>query len=176
MRLITAALTFLSLTTLAVFVKANDAPKRSPELHVLDHFVGDWDVEAVIQPTDGEKVSYKVISRRSWSRSGGFIRFEDEQPTGQPEFHMLWTYDAEAKNYPAAGMNGPSSFELTGTWDEATKTMTSRVTYPDGNRLVAAHRFVTKDRAEASGKITNSDGEVVVKLSWNQTRRKAEAE
>ena len=64
---------------------------------------------------------------------------------------MPWTYEAEAKNYPAEGLLGPSRFQQTGTWDEATKTMTSRITYPDGNRLLATHRFVTKERAEASG-------------------------
>ena len=176
MRHLLITLTLLAAASCTAVPKADDAPKRSPELQVLNHFIGVWDVQYVGTPSDGEKTSYKVVSRRTWSRGGTSIRFEDDQPSGQPEFHMLQTYDAEAKNYPAAGMHGPSRFELTGTWDEGTKTMTSRVTYPDGNRLVATHRFITKDRAESSGVITNSDGKTVMRMSWNQTRRKAEAE
>jgi len=154
-------------------VKADDAPKRSPELEVLSHYVGTWDVEVALELMDGEKRSKKRVSRTTWSLGGGFIRIEDERPHGEPEFHQVWTYDSKAKNYPAVGMRGPSSFEMTGTWDEATKTMTSRAMLPNGNRLVMVHRFVSKDRAEATSTFTNSNGDVVYKIMHNHTRRKA---
>ena len=61
---------------------------------------------------------------------------------------------------------------VTGTWDEDTKTMHFLIKWIDQKTTYkGTHRFVRNDYAEASGTITNADGEVVLTLSFKQTRR-----
>ena len=174
MRLIATTLTFLAVTTLASVVKADDAPKRSAELQVLDRFVGTWDIKVTVKPAGDAETTYKAISTRSWSQRGTFIHFDDpnfERPD-EPEFQMLLTYDPEARNYPGVMMMGPSRSQITGTWDEMTKMMSFKATLPDGNKLKSTHRFIDENHADPSGVITTPDGKVILELSWKQTRRK----
>lgn len=154
---------------------ADDNTQRAPEFQVLDHFVGNWDLQVTETLSGGEPASYESTSIRTWSRGGGFIRFEDVAK-GRPETHILMTYDPEEKNYPAVFMSGPSRFNLTGTWDESTRVMSFTGTLPDGNRLSSTHRFVSKTKAEVSAVITNPDGEVVAKVSHTQTRSEKSSE
>ena len=178
MRLITITLTVLAAATFAAVVKADDVPKRSPELQVLDRFVGTWDVHVAIKPVDGEKITFDHVSERAWSLGGTFVRLEDAnnlRRTGEKEFQLLWTYDPEAKNYPAVFMDGPNRGELTGTWDEKTTTMHWKGKSPDGSTSEGKHRFIGKDRAEPSGVFKDADGKVVMEISWPQTRRTATA-
>jgi hypothetical protein len=88
---------------------------------------------------------------------------------------MLLTYDPEARNYPGVMMQGPSRSVITGTWDEKTQTMSFTGSLADGNKLVSTHRFIDKDHAEPAGVITNAAGEVLVELSWKQTKRSDKA-
>ena len=125
---------------------ADDNKQRVPEIQVLNHFAGNWDLQVTETLSGGKPVSYESASRRTWSLGGGFIRFEDVAK-GRPETHILITYDPREKNYPAVIMSGPSRFNLTGTWDESTKVMSFTGTLPDGNQLSSTHRFVSKTKA-----------------------------
>ena len=157
------------------FAEADGAPKRSPELQVLDRLVGVWDVKVTIKPAGGGETNVEVVSRRSWSLGGTFVRLEDANNLKNPEakeFQILWTYDPVAKNYPAVLMDGPNRGELTGVWDAKTNTMHWKGKSPDGSTSEGHHRFIGKDRAEASGVFKNPDGEIVAEISWPQTRRK----
>lgn len=77
MRLTALTLTLLSATTFSGLALADEAAERSPELQVLDRFVGIWDVKVTIKPTGGETTTVDVVSHRSWSLGGTFVRFED---------------------------------------------------------------------------------------------------
>lgn len=154
---------------------ADDNTQRTPEFQVLDHFVGNWDLQVTETLIGGDPASYKSTSIRTWSLGGGFIRFEDVA-TGRPETHILMTYDPEENKYPAVFMSGPSRFNITGTWDESTRVMSFTGTLPDGNRLSSTHRFVSKSKAEVSAVITDPDGEVVAKVSHKQTRSEKSSE
>ena len=174
MRLFPITLAVLAAGTFTASAKADDEPKRSPELNVLNHFIGTWDVQFVGQPTDGDKITFKSVSRRNWSRGGQFIRFED--PPGEqqdnPEFHMLLTYDSKANKYPGVIMMGPARSDITGTWDGKSNAMSFNIKPADGTVVTVTHRFVAEDRAEVSGEYRNSDGQLLMKASWNQSRRK----
>ena len=61
------------------FAQADDAPKRSPELQVLDHYLGVWDVKTTIKPAGGEEMTVTCISRRSWTLGGSFVQFQDTE-------------------------------------------------------------------------------------------------
>ena len=160
------------------FAQADGAPKRSPQLQVLDRFVGVWGVKATIKPVGGKEMSMTFVSQRSWTLGGTFVHFQD---TGHshpqvPEFQLLWTYDPVAKNYPAVFMDGPHhSARLIGTWDEKTKTMHWKGKMGNGVTGEGHHRFIGKDRAEASGLFRNPEGEIVSETSWAHTRRKAKS-
>lgn len=167
----------LGLMPCMAFAQAEDAPKRSTELEVLDRFVGIWDVKATIKPVGGKEMTMTFISRRSWTLGGTFVHFQD---TGHshpraPEFQLLWTYDPVAKNYPAVLMDGPHSTRLIGTWDEKTKTMHWKGKMGNGVTGEGHHRFIGKDRAEASGVFRNPEGEIVTETSWAHSRRKAKS-
>ena len=77
MRLLTTTLTFLAVATLAAAAKADDTPKRSPELQVLDRFIGTWDIKVTVKPAGEEAASFDAVSFRRWSRGGSFVVFED---------------------------------------------------------------------------------------------------
>ena len=61
------------------FAQADDAPKRSPELQVLDHYLCAWDVKTTIKPAGGEEMTNDFVSHRSWSHGGSFVQFQDTE-------------------------------------------------------------------------------------------------
>ncbi len=149
---------------------AQDQKPESEELNVLEHFAGTWEIDLRVKPVGGEEFKSEVISHRSWSKGGSFIRFEEPATVAGPEFQMLMTYDPKYGNYPGVMMSGPLQMEITGTWDEKSKTMSFESTSPDGNLWTSTHKFVGKDRAEARGVVKSPDDELVMEISWNQTR------
>ena len=158
----------------AIESSSEDGSKRSKEFQVLQQFLGTWDIINVVSPPGVESIKQKVVSRRTQSQGGKFIRFDDEMVDGGPEFHMLLTYDPVNNNYPATAMNGTTRIAMTGTWDEETRTMTFTGTDESGTRCTSTHRFINKDKAEASGTFTDARGNVLAKISCNQQRRKPE--
>ena len=167
-------LCLLGLVPGRAFTQADGAPKRSPELQVLDRFVGVWDVKNTIKLPSGEEFTNDFVSRRSWSLGGTFLRSQDtnfSNPEAK-EFQLLWTYDPAAKNYPAVFMDGPYRGELTGVWDAKTNTMHWKGKMANGVTAEGNDRFIGKDRIEASGVFKNAAGEIVAEISWPQTRRK----
>ena len=158
----------------AAIAKADDKPKRSPELQVLDRLIGVWNVKAIIKPAGGPEIEREFVSRRRWTLGGTFLQFEDALNLSDPEakeFQLLWTYDPVARNYPAVIMEGPFRAELTGTWDAKTTTMHLKGKSSDGRTSKGYHRFIGNDRAEASAVFKDAEGKVVLEISWPQTRR-----
>ena len=88
---------------------------------------------------------------------------------------MLTTYDPVAKNYPAVMMDGPYRGELTGVWDAKTNTMHLKGKLGNGITIEGHDRFIGKDRIEGLGVFKNPDGEIVLEVSWSQTRRKVKS-
>ena len=104
------------LALLVIFVctsaaRANGTPKRSPGLQVLDRFVGTWDMQAITETAEGKKTVHEYVSMRSWSIGGKFLRTE-EPNLSHPElteYHLLFTYDPNARNYPGIFMRASQS-------------------------------------------------------------------
>jgi hypothetical protein len=61
---------------------------------------------------------------------------------------------------------------VTGTWDEATATMTWEGVDPNGYRTKGTHRIVNEDHQEWTVTATNREGKIVMDLSGKSTRRK----
>ena len=150
-------------------LSADDAPKRSEELQVLDNYVGTWDCIVTSKATANKA---NTLQERRWSRKGSFVLFESFDLTTKMESHYLMTYDPKAKVYRTCYIDASNTISLLGTWDAQTKTMSWRGKDGDDNRVSGSERFIDQDNLEWSLAFTNSDGNVVVELSAKQTRRK----
>ena len=169
MKPIATLLAVFVLSTFSLFAIADDTVKRSPELAVLDRFVGTWTSEKRVETPDGQITKRAGVETRKWSPGGGFLVFEG---AGEPEFHMLLTYNEEAKAYTGVFMFGTRRALVTGMWNEKTKTMRLRGTYDNGNTYESTGRFLDNENAEVSATIKNPDGKILLKLSWKSSRRK----
>ena len=157
-------------------MSAADPPKRSPELQVLDRFVGTWDFVVINQLIGGETVTGKTSETRTWTLGGKFVQWQNpktEKPD-EPEVQMLVTYDPATKTYPGVLMNSTSPALVTGTWDESKQTMTFSGTFADssGNKFSFTNRFTDNDHCEAAGTIRDAVGKVFLEQTQKQTRRK----
>jgi len=174
MRLIASVLTVLVISTCPNASPADDSPKRSPELQVLDRFVGTWDMEVTVKPANGEKTTFEVVSTRTWSVAGEVLRIE-EPNLNRPELreiHLLLTYDSNSGNYLGVFLSVPGRGFVTGTWNENTQTMTSRMESADGIKHTVTQRFIDKDHAEVSVVTRSAHGQVLAEIAMKQTRRK----
>jgi len=169
MRYLAISLTVLALTASPRILPADDAPKRSEELQVLDSYIGTWDCIVTNKTTAKES---NTVEERRWSRKGTFVLFENFDPTTKKESHYLMTYDPNAKAYRTCYIDDSTTISLLGTWDARTKTMTWRGKDGNDNRVSGAERFIDKDNLQWSLVFRNPDGKVVAELSGKQTRRK----
>ena len=120
MRLATTTIIALSaISQLGIAQDRGPAP-RSPELEVLDQFVGIWDLVMTTTIAGREAATSKTVSHRSWSKGSQFVIFEDP---GQTEITMLLTFDPQTKAYPGSIMIGPRIGLVIANWDEDKKTM-----------------------------------------------------
>jgi hypothetical protein len=169
MRFVAMTLALVATPTFPRPLQADDPPKRSPELKVLDRFIGDWD-DAIINKTTGQK--YDATESRKWSRGGDFVLSDDKNLATKKEAHFLITYDPNAGVYRACFIEEASAALLLGAWDEKAQTMKWTGPPEVSVRYSGSHRFVDKDLAIWSIKVTGQDGTVYAEMSGKQTRRK----
>lgn len=149
---------------------------KSPELQVLDRFVGTWDFVGIYTPAGGEKVPFQRVrvSHRKWSTNGTTLHF-DEPGSGpdDPGVQSQQSYDSEKKNYTGVVKSALGRGEFTGTWDEETKTMSFIGTYEGGaTTFEGSNRFIDADTVETKFVFKKADGELFIDLNSKQTRRK----
>lgn len=179
MRLIAIIVTVVAIA-ISQSAIADDNSKLSAEFQILDRFVGTWDVDLTVKPAGADAINVKKAETRSWSPGQTVVHFEDAKVAGAnkasvggPEFQMLLTYDAATKSYRGMMMYGAGRSLITGTWDEATSTMTFNGTSPDdGSTFVFKNRFLDADHSESTGIQKNAKGEVFMEQTQKQTRRK----
>ncbi len=150
-------------------VSADEAPKRSEELKVLERFIGNWETTITIKAT-GEK--YHTTESRKWSKAGQFVLSEDLNLSTKKEAHFLLTYDPNAKAYRTCFIDEGNTIMLLGSWDKETQTMKWTGTDSVGNKHAGSNRLIDKDHFEWSLAVSDPDGKVLVELSAKQTRRK----
>ena len=120
----TVALAALLLTTATSQAAESDGAK------VLGHWVGSWQGEVTFKPTkqspDGAKGTTSQFT--AWTLKERFVL--GRQVTQPDNVKSLWlmTYDQESRNYPFWFFNskGVLGGEWRGTWDKASKTLTSK--------------------------------------------------
>lgn len=156
---------------------ADDAPKPSAELRVLEDMIGTWDEVMTNKPTEWTPKAEKstAVTTRTWSLGGKFIRGQGAWQPAKTEFLHLMTYDPDAKAYrewyfDAAGTMPRGSVK--GTWDAKSRTITWNGTDENGNKTVTTHTIVDKDHNYWTMVVKNPDGKVVLDLSGQCTRRR----
>ena len=167
MRATIIAITALVSASVTGFVGAQEAPKRTPELQVLDRFTGEWET-TITNKTTGEKSS--TIQSCKWSRKGTFIQSEDQDTATKKESHFLATYDAKSKQYRACFISDEYTVPLLGTWDEKGQSM-NWTSADTAFKNAVVDRFIGKDQIVWTMTVTSPEGKVVLELSAMQTRR-----
>ncbi len=84
-----------------------------------------------IKPVGADVVNVKKNETRKWSPGKTVIHFETQTSppltktaAAYPEFQMLLSYDVVYENHRGMMMYGTSRTLVSGTWDDATRTMT----------------------------------------------------
>ncbi len=169
----TIALSFVTATLLGA-QEAKAPQKRSPELQVLDRFLGTWRNVATVNPGSDQAHTTTSTVTRTWTRegTGNFMKEHSVSEEGEEEAHIVYTYDPAGKIYRVTYLSRNSALIIKGTWDEEKRTMKWEGLDLEGNVATGTHRFITRDNAEWSWVSKNEDGETVFQCSAKATRIK----
>lgn len=156
-------------------IAAEDGPSdKIPELKVLDHYAGDWDVEMTSTelPFTKGKVSGK------WILDGRFLQqvgeLTDKDGASAMKYSSLMTYDPEAKVYRTwSFLSNGHAGESEGKWDPTRKTMNSIGRKdPSGSFSTTTADFSAGGTEAWKIVVTDRTGKVVSEMSGKNTRRK----
>ncbi len=147
---------------------------KSPELKVLDRFVGSWRLEVVSwqgQRDDEEKSTGAVVTK--WSLQGRYNELRATDSDGKETFLQLWTYDSDAGVYNVwiFDSNSPKPALLTMRWNESKKTFTGKLDLGNGITMQTTIRFTGKDRYEFTGTTKDASGNVVLESKGKGFRK-----
>ena len=153
----------------------------SPELAVLDRFAGQWEVSESHYDSLGAVVgSAKGIEEGAWILDGRTLQRTYTTGVEGNLFRAVGmiTWDAAEKHFEGVwfdntSTNGPTA--LTGTWDEASKTMTFTLssTGPDGKPIQhkVIDRFLDDEhRLVSTFKVTGNQVEKVIEVQFKRAR------
>lgn len=144
-----------------------------PELAVLSHYVGTWDVTI----TSDDNSQIKGTARAEWVLGGRFVRqaglLRSSDGSDETEIITLMTYDPDRKTYLAwRFMSDGTHIEAEATWNEATKTMTSVARDSAGEEvLTTTADFSTPGVERWKIVSTNKSGEELFELRGENKRR-----
>jgi hypothetical protein len=126
-------------------------PPKPPELKVLERFVGAWDFGVISMKAEWtpKQSSSTGTSANEWTLDGRALRRRVRHP--DLETIEMMTYDAgkKAYRYWIFDSRGAAT-ELTGQWDEKTRTLTFTGARDENITVVATMRFFDKNVHEGS--------------------------
>ncbi|HEV3143576.1 MAG TPA: family 16 glycoside hydrolase, partial [Gemmataceae bacterium] len=136
-------------------------PKRPAQMAVLDKLIGEWQSEVTVKEgTPSDKPKTETMRTKAQEILGG--RFIEELETFEPEntsHYSLFWFDAATKLYRYWFFHGAGYFfDGSGTWDEATKTMTWSSA---GGKLEGRWVFKGDDQHEFHHLVKGKDGETL---------------
>lgn len=167
---ISACLLLLSGSTLSWADETNPA-KSIPELQVLQHYHGTWDVELSGAGSGSGEVTAKWILGGRFLEQSGVIHTPGNQDIA---ITTLFTFDTDQRKYRVwtFASNG-STGQAEMSWDAASKTMTS-VAAPDVNGIRSTNTadFSTPGKERWHFRYTDCEGQQVGEMSGVNTLRK----
>jgi hypothetical protein len=150
--------------------------QQSPELKVLQRFVGSWEWEVVLQPAEWtpEKTMMTGTAKVEWILCGRMIQDKGILAPGNLHGLTLMAYDSENKVYQqwwfASDGNIPRG-EIRGKWDEATQTFTWRERRSNGITSTKTDRFIDKDTLERTMVFKDRTGKVLLDMKAKAKRK-----
>ena len=145
----------------------------SPEMKVLERFVGTWKVEQTTKTADGREVKATGFATARLVLGGRYLEYAAITNPGEQELYILMTYDEAKKEHRSwfFNSNGVQS-EWSGTWDEGTKTLTRTADLGRGRTGKTIGRFLDDDTTELSLVGKHRDGKVFIKMNSKSTRQR----
>jgi hypothetical protein len=177
MKITTAVACSSLLVTLVTAVAQERKPfaNQSPELQVLERFIGSWEETIELRSKEAPQPSMlKIVSTRKWILDGRLIENKGAWSPGNVEFLHLMTYDPKRREYRQwyFDVNNPASMgEDRGHWDEATQTLTWKGKLDDGNTTETIERFTDKDNFTWSFVVKDRSGQVVETIDAKVRRK-----
>lgn len=171
------ALSAILVILVPAFAQAQQAGgKRSPELQVLERFIGSWEetIELKRAAWTPEPSTKKISSTRKWILDGKMIENKGAWSPGNVEFLHLTTYDPKRREYRKWYFDANNPVPIGGNrghWDEATQTMTWRGALEDGVTTATTERFIDKDTFTWTFVAKDRSGEVVLNMEAQVRRR-----
>jgi len=136
---------------------------QSPELKVLDRFVGSWELDFVVNMGTGN-TKMKADVTTNWILLGRVIQHKFVWSPGDKHGLGFFTYDAEEKAYREWYFDSTGSVPRDvhrGQWDEAAKTLTWKGSSSNGITRTMVNRFIDNDTYEWSLVDKDRSGKVV---------------
>jgi hypothetical protein len=172
-RVMVCLFAFLVVGVLGLSSRAGDVPAKPPELKVLERLIGTWESDVISKPAEWtpKEVRTKGTLTREWVLNGRFVQ-EKGGDLQNPNL-CLFTYDVQKKAYrfwlfDSAG----TAMELTGHWDEASKTMTWKAELGNGITTSGPMRFVDANTIEWQAVAKDKAGKVYHHMEGKVTRKK----
>lgn len=154
-------------------VCAEDGPTNDvPELQVLSHYVGAWDVVVTSEAapfSKGEAAAKWVLDGRFVQQSG---RIASADGANTLRITTVMTYDQNEKTYRMwSFLSNGTTTQSTGKWDAKSRTMTS--VQRNGDKTTTTTARFTDDGSEEWSIVTrNQNKEVVNEFAGKNTRQK----
>jgi hypothetical protein len=163
-------------TSIISLAQAQDtAPKKSPELKVLDRYVGTWLHEATLLPSKStpEKTTRRAVEQTEWTLSNSFLMSRAVNETdGLKSFSFFTVNRSDQTTYPFwyLGSSGDIG-HLKGKWDESSRAMIfSSPDVPPSWKGAVTHKF-SDDFYNSSMAFTNDAGETMMDRHDIRTRQ-----
>ena len=158
-----------------VFGHADEPGAKSPELQVLDRYVGTWDETVVVKPAlwTPEMTTASTTTTRKWILNGRMIENKGAWAT-ENEFLHLMTFDPKQNEYRQWYYDKENlvPLEYKGRWNAATQTFTFTGTLADGIKSTSQQQFVDKDTFTWTLVAKDSTGTVVLDMEGKCVRKK----
>jgi len=154
---------------------ADEAGAKSPELQVLNRYVGTWDETVVIKPAlwTPEKTTSSTTTARKWILNGRMMENKGAW-TPEDEFLHLMTYDPKQNEFRQWYYDKDNLVpqEYKGRWDAATQTFTFTGTLADGIQSTSQQHFVDKDTFTWTLVAKDKTGKMVLDMEGKCVRKK----
>jgi hypothetical protein len=177
---VSVVLASVAFSTVAFADTPQGPSKEVPELQVLNHWLGNWDVDMTVKPNaDAPKgMRAKGEFAAEWVLNGRFVQQTGTltPSDGAPAMKVttLMTYDPRKKVY-RSWMFFSTGFvsESEGQWEEKSRTMTSTSRDADSGRATTIKAIFAEDGTESWSIIEmDREGKVVNETTGKNMRRK----
>ena len=151
--------------------------QQSPELKVLQRFVGSWQQQVLINTAEwiSERLTMTATVTADWILSGRMVENKGVYSPGGMRFLVIVAYDAENKEYRQWCFDShgtiPRGDESRGKWDETTQTFTWLSSTSDGGTQTQTHRFIDKDAFEWTLVRKDRNGKVYLDIEAKSKRK-----